>query len=201
VSAATPSGASGAAAETGAAEAVAPVATPRRSSGFLFLLGALLVLAIGVVVILVVFPTEHVSSRTATLDATPATVYSLLSNVEQYAAWRTGIERVEVLEDDGAGLRFREYREGGAITYRVEIAELNSQLRIQIDDDAVPFEGSWTFDLTETNVGTDLTILEAGHAYGEVFRLASMIGFAIPGTKEEFLDDLRSALRRAPERP
>jgi len=181
--------------------AVAQKSSTRRPSGLLFLLGALLVGAIGVVVILVVFPTQNVSSRTAMFDLPPASVYTLLSGVEQYPAWRTGVEQVELLTDDGSGLRFREYRESGAITYRVELDELNAQFRLDVDDEAVPFEGSRTFALVESPTGTELTILEEGHAFSEIFQLFSVAGFATPGTKEQLLTDLRAALRTAREIP
>jgi uncharacterized protein YndB with AHSA1/START domain len=178
-----------------------PTSSERRPSGVWFLLGALLVGSVGVVIILVVFPTQNASSRSATLDAPPATVYALLSDVQQYPSWQTGVERVELLGDDGSGPRFREYREAGAITYRIETAELNTQFRLHIEDDAVPFGGSRTFDLVEGPTGTELTILEAGHAFSEVFQLLSVAGFATPGMKEQLLTDLRSALRSPREQP
>jgi hypothetical protein len=174
----------------------------RRSSGtLLFLVGALLVLGIGAVVILVIFPTANVSSRSATLDATPAAVYALLADVERYPAWRTGSERVEILEDDGAGLRFREYRESGAITYRVEVAQPPTQFRVRVEDADVPFEGTWTFALADGPLGAELTILEAGHAFSEVYQLASYVGLATPGTKEQLIADLRGAVRAGRQEP
>ena len=141
-------------------------------------------------------PQNHVASRTATLAAPPERVFAAISNVNEYMSWRSSLNGVETLPDDGKGLRFIEKSGDGEILFRVEVLEPNTRMVTRIADPNLPFGGSWTFDLKPNGSGTDLTITEAGEVYNVFFRTMQKLFFSPTKTIETYQDDLAKRLAR-----
>jgi uncharacterized protein YndB with AHSA1/START domain len=139
-------------------------------------------------------PQDHHASRTAVLGAAPERVFEVLVDVARYPEWRTGVTKVELLADEGHGVRFREHGSNGPIVFRVEHADVPRLLRVRIDDPGQPFGGTWTHELAPDDTGTRLTITEDGEVYNPLFRFMSRFVFSQTATMEQFIKDLEQAL-------
>ena len=159
-----------------------------------------------VVVILVVgwsLPVEHVASRSEMTRASPAEVFALVSQVEEYPRWRNGVSRVEVLASDDAGrpLRFREHGVDGAILYEVMEREPDRRMVVRIADTTLPFGGRWAHEITPNADGATLSITEEGAVYNPAFRFMSRFVFGHASTIDRYLRDVSARLNasRVPE--
>jgi hypothetical protein len=157
------------------------------------LVAALVGLALLATVTGFLIPVGHEASVSARFSARPAVLFGILTDVEAYPEWRSDIDRVEVLSEPGAPLRFREVGRQGPITFQVEDSAEPIRLRVRIDDDTLPFGGSWTYVLRPFEGGTSVTITERGEIYNPLFRLLAAVAFSKTATMERFLNDLRSA--------
>lgn len=139
-------------------------------------------------------PEGHRASRTVTLAASPDAVYAVISEVGRYADWRSDVTLVELLPDEGRGLRFREHGGNGPIIFRVEQADPPRAFRVRIDDPDQPFGGTWTYALVPEGTGTSLTITEDGEVYNPIFRFLSHFVFSQTATMEAYLAALQRRL-------
>lgn len=141
-------------------------------------------------------PVGHVASRTATFNRSPADVYAAVSDVAQYATWRSDVTRVEILDRRDGRVRFREHSTTGPII--MEIAEATPPRRMvtRIADPDQPFGGTWTFEITQTATGAALTITERGEVYNPIFRFVARFVFGHTATMQKYLGALQVKLRR-----
>jgi uncharacterized protein YndB with AHSA1/START domain len=140
-------------------------------------------------------PQAHVAARTVTFGSPIEQVYSAITNVENYPAWRTDVSRVDVLSHEP--LRWREHAGGDAITF--EVAESNPPrlLRVRIADPDLPFGGTWSYELQPEGSGTRLTITERGEVYNPIFRFMSRFVFGHTVTIDRYLEGLETHLAAA----
>lgn len=136
-------------------------------------------------------PQGHQVSRTATIAASPAQVFTIISDVAKYAEWRGDVTQVEMLPDDGKGLRFREHGPSGPVVFRVELADAPRTMLVRIDDPGQPFGGTWTYSLKPEGAGTSLTITEDGEVYNPIFRFMFNFVFSKTKTLETYLAALQ----------
>ena len=157
-------------------------------------------LAVGVVALVAgigwLLPKAHTASRTAQYAAAPEAVFAAISDVGQYASWRSDVTSVELLPSDD-GTVFRETGSSGQTTYRIETLVPPARMVSRIADPSLPFGGSWTFDVVATaGGGSALTITEDGEVYNPIFRFISHF-FMSPTTGIElFQTDLARHLAR-----
>jgi uncharacterized protein YndB with AHSA1/START domain len=152
--------------------------------------------AIGLLVIVIVLvgymlPKGHHASRTITLNAPPSDVFGAVTNFARYPEWRSDVQRIEILPDDGHGPGFREIGDNGAIAYRVEAREPYTRLVVRIADPKLAFGGSWAYDLKPNGTGTDLTITEDGEVYNPIFRFMSRFVFSQTATIDKYETNLK----------
>ena len=147
--------------------------------------------AVGAVVGLTL-PETHEQARSARFVAPPSKVYSVITDVERYPEWRSDVSKVEILPDDGEGLRFTEYssEREDAIRYRVEEADPPNRLKIRVDDESLPFGGSWTYLLQPFEGGTSVTITENGRISNPLFRVVARVLFSPTDSMDRYLHDL-----------
>ena len=143
-------------------------------------------------------PVRHRTSRQAAYPATPEAVYAIITTVEEFPAWRSGLETVEIVES-GSGMRtYREKSGDGTILYSVDEAVPPSRLVTRIADRTLPFGGSWTYELTPTATGTSLRITEDGEVYNPIFRFMSRFVFTHHATIDTYLTDLGTRFGAVP---
>lgn len=155
----------------------------------LLLLGLLAVVAAGVTVIGLLLPRDHVASTKALISAPPESVWQALVDVADYPRWRPDVRSVEVLSTDGA-LRWREHTRQGTITFARSEERRPDRLVTRIADEALPFGGTWTYDLVPVGEETRLTITERGYVTNPLFRFMSRFVFGHHRTQEDFLHAL-----------
>ena len=155
--------------------------------------GALAILVAVVVAIGYALPVAHVASREAALPAAPGQVFAALQDVDRYASWRSDVKSVEVLAR-APQLRWKETGSNGEITFEIEEQDVPRRLVTRIADRSLPFGGSWTYVLTPSGTGTQLTITEHGEVYNPLFRFMSRFVFGHTATIETYLRDLQRHL-------
>jgi len=138
-------------------------------------------------------PKGHRASRTVVYPAAPDRVYSAISDFARFPEWRSGVKSVEILGDDGRGVRFREQGRHDSVHYRVE-QQQDSKLVTRIDDPSLPFGGTWTLEVKAVPEGTALTITEDGEIYNPLFRVLSKVVFSPYATIDTYQADLRKRL-------
>ncbi|HEY7474526.1 MAG TPA: SRPBCC family protein [Vicinamibacterales bacterium] len=139
-------------------------------------------------------PKGHRASRTTVYRAPPSRVFAIITDFARFPEWRSGVTTVELLGDDGRGLRFRENGTHGAVTYRVERREPDSTLVTRIDDPSLPYGGKWTLEVKPAPDGASLTITEDGEIYNPIFRVLSKVIFSPYATIDTYQADLRQRL-------
>jgi len=159
-----------------------------------WLLFALLVVVSTVIIVLVVgwmLPVSHVASRSASLNATPETVWRTITDVDAFPTWRSGVRKVERLPDRNGHQVWVEDGTTGRITLAVERSEAPHTLVTRIADADLPFGGTWTYRITPTANGCTLTITENGEIYNPVFRAMARFVFGYESTMATYLDGLK----------
>jgi uncharacterized protein YndB with AHSA1/START domain len=159
-----------------------------------WLLFALLVVVSTVIIVLVVgwmLPVSHVASRSASLNATPETVWRTITDVDAFPTWRSGVRKVERLPDRNGHQVWAEDGTTGRITLAVERSEPPHTLVTRIADPDLPFGGTWTYRITPTANGCTLTITENGEIYNPVFRAMARFVFGYESTMAAYLDGLK----------
>lgn len=157
--------------------------------------------ALGIVAFVVILavvgmflPRGHRASRTVLYQAPPARVFATITDFARFPEWRSGVKTVELLGDDGRGLRFREDGANGVVTYRVERRVPDSTLVTRIDDPSLPYGGAWTLEVKPAPDGASLTITEDGEIYNPIFRVMSKVIFSPYTTIDTYQADLRKRL-------
>jgi uncharacterized protein YndB with AHSA1/START domain len=158
----------------------------------LFAIGVLVALVLCVVLIGYALPKHHHVTVQRPYVAKPEAMFALISDVQGYPSWRTGLTAVEVLPDVGGHLHWRETtKNNGPISYVMEETVPNRKLVARIADTNLPFGGSWTYELTPMgSEGVGLAITEDGDVYNPIFRFVSRFVMGHTSTIERYLDDV-----------
>ena len=151
-------------------------------------------IAVGVVALVAgigwMLPKAHTAARTAQYAAAPEAVFAAVSDVGQYASWRSDVTSVDLLPS-GDGKVFRETGPDGQVTYRIETLEPPTRMVSRIADPSLPFGGSWTFEVAAAaGGGSSLTITEDGEVYNPIFRFISRFFMSPTAAIEAFENDL-----------
>jgi uncharacterized protein YndB with AHSA1/START domain len=154
---------------------------------------ALLLLLIGsVYVIGALLPQDHVAARTVTLNRPALDVWTVLTDVESFPAWRSSVSSVEILSRQP--FRWREVGSDGTLTFEIAESQPPRRLVSEIVDKDLPFGGRWVYELEATDAGTALTITEQGEVYNPIFRFVSRFVFGHTATMDAYIEDLRKRL-------
>jgi uncharacterized protein YndB with AHSA1/START domain len=155
------------------------------------------VVAIFVVIVLLVgwlLPVRHRASRQATFHATPESVWEMITNVEAFPSWRSDVKTVQRLPDREGRRVWVEAGSNGRLTFAVERAEAPRLLITRIADPALPFGGTWTYEIVPAATGSTLTITEDGEIYNPLFRVMSRFVFGYDSTMTAYLADVSKRL-------
>lgn len=154
-------------------------------------------LIIAVVVIGALLPKGHTASREATFPVPAERLWAVLTNVNDFPAWRRDVTEVEIMPPvDGAIASHREVGSNGTIRYAIIRSVPNRELVTEIADKTLPFGGGWTFVLTPAGAGsTNLRITENGEIYNPLFRFVSRFILGYHQSLERYLADLGKRVR------
>lgn len=161
------------------------------------LLGLALVLVlVGLLIVAIgaVLPKEHQARRNGRFRRPPRAVWDVIHNVDNYAEWRSDIEKVERLPDSGGQTRWKEYSRGQVITFQRVESKPTSRMVTMIADKTLPFAGRWIFVLEATPEGCNLSIVEDGEIKNPLFRFMSRFIFGYSGTIDAYFESLAKKL-------
>jgi len=149
---------------------------------------AVVLIAAAVVLIGAALPKGHVVSCKMVLKASPSDVFALIAGPSD---WR-GV-KYELLTENP--LQWRESDSSGAITYERVETVAPAKIVNRIADPALPFGGSWTYEIAPSGTGTELTITEHGEVYNPLFRFVSRFIMGHTATIEKYQRDLAGRLK------
>ena len=149
--------------------------------------GILVVAVLVVVAIGYALPKSHVAAVSARYAAPPDSLWATLTDVAAFPRWRNDLARVELLPDENGQRGWREHGKNDVITYRVVTSDPPRRLVTRIDDETLPFGGTWTYELAPADGGTRLTITERGEVYNPIFRFVSRFVLGYAGTMTRVL--------------
>jgi uncharacterized protein YndB with AHSA1/START domain len=155
----------------------------------LIALGAIIALVLIVAIVGWSLPVGHKASIARTYRATPAALFSLITDVTAFPSWRTGVTRVQALPDESGRKRWIETtKDGSSITYVAEQMVPDRLLVSRIADRNLPFGGAWTYELTPVGEGTtSLRVTEDGEVYNPIFRFVSRFVMGHDATMRQYL--------------
>lgn len=139
-------------------------------------------------------PARHRARMQTHVNATPSTVYALISNVAGAPDWRKDVTSVELLDAVDAAPAFRENGKHSAVTYRIEAAEAPHRFVTRIADTDLGYGGSWTWDIRPEGSGSLVTITEDGEVSSPLFRLLSRYVFGHYTSIDSYLQALAGHL-------
>jgi uncharacterized protein YndB with AHSA1/START domain len=149
---------------------------------------------IGALVVIVGYslPKGHSATVTARVALPPEAVYTLLTDVDRYPEWRSGVKALTRQPDRDAKPAWIEEVGGMKIPLYFERMERPSLLVARIADPDLPFGGTWTYRIAPAAGGTEVTITEDGEVYNPFFRFMSRFVFGYEATLKDFAKSLEA---------
>jgi len=117
-------------------------------------------------------PAEDVVSQTVVVPATSDRVFALISHVQDYPHWRTGVTSVDVLPEEAGQFHWVEETSMGKVPQFLTANEPVSKRVVTIDDANLPWGGTWTYQVVPQGYTTKLTITERGYVKNVYLRFA-----------------------------
>jgi uncharacterized protein YndB with AHSA1/START domain len=139
-------------------------------------------------------PQSHRASRAKVFAVDPDVVWSIITDVEAFPAWREGVKRVERLPDRNGCPMWIEEGQSGKITFAVDRMERPHLLVSRIADRDLAFGGTWTYEITREENGSRLVITENGEVYNPLFRFMARFIFGYDATARAYLTSLDKRL-------
>ena len=135
-------------------------------------------------------PQSHRVTRERVLQTTPDLLWTTLVDVEAYPAWRTDVAGIRRLPDREGRPAWVEQGRSGTMAFTFERMEAPRLLVSRITDPALPFGGTWTFQIAPAAEGVRLTVTEDGEVYNPLFRFMARFIFGYDGTINAYLSAL-----------
>lgn len=157
-------------------------------------IGVLLAALLGFVTVAIVvgsrLPRGHVATVRARYEQESETIWAAITRLTDAPNWRSGLRRVERLADRDGHPVWVEVSRNGKMRLAFEHADAPRRLVTRIDDDALPFGGTWTYVLEPDGTFTTLTITEDGTIRPAFFRFMARYVFGHDTTMKRYLRDL-----------
>jgi Polyketide cyclase / dehydrase and lipid transport len=158
----------------------------------IYIVAALALVVAVVAIVGAMLPKGHTASRTARVALPPEALYTLLSDVSQYPAWRKDVKSLERLPDRDGRPAWVEDVNGMKIPLYFERMERPTLLVARIADPGLAFGGTWTYRIAPAAGGSDLTITEDGEVYNVIFRFMARFVFGYHATMDAFINNLQA---------
>jgi hypothetical protein len=139
-------------------------------------------------------PKAHSASRSILLHQSPGDVYAVVRDFPNAPTWRTDLKRVEVEQQPGGLVHFREEGKHGAVNFELAEDVPAKRMVTRILDTHLGYSGKWTYVFTAENGGTRMTITEDGEVSNVLFRFMSRYVFGQTATMESYLSSLAKRL-------
>lgn len=164
----------------------------RRTKWLLGIPGVLIAAVLLAMAVGLFLPETHTATVSVQITAPPDSVWAAITSIDDFPAWRPGIERVERLPGRAGRPVWRETGTYGTITFEEVAADPPYRLVTRIADEDQPFGGTWTWTLEPEGGGTRVTITEEGEIYNPFFRFMARFVFGYERTMREYLEGLQA---------
>ncbi len=145
-------------------------------------------------------PRAHVAARRVRLRRPPGEVWSRIRDHAAEPGWRSKLNRVERLPDEGGRERWKEVQGRSALTFETLAADAPRRLVRRIADETLPFGGSWTIELTADGAGGAIVaVTEHGEVKHPLFRVISRFVIGHTRTIDGYLRDLAGSFEEGAE--
>ena len=163
----------------------------------IILLGVVAVVVALVIIVCIigaVLPKGHVASRSIVVHRSPEQVYAVIHDFASAPKWRKDVDSVEVTQESGGRIHFREKGRHDAVNFEVVEDVPARRMVTRILDTNLGYSGSWTYDLAAEGPNTRLTITENGEVSNVIFRFVSRFVFGHTMTIDTYLRSLATHL-------
>ena len=150
----------------------------------LVILGLLL---LAIVITGSILPEKHMATVSRDFESSREEVWAVLSDFSKWPEWRSDLAEIRMEHNT-----FTEVSKNNeSVEYRIEELNTPERLVTRIITPDLPYGGTWTYELAETQTGCRITITENGEVYNALFRFMSKYMFGHTATMEKYLDDLK----------
>jgi uncharacterized protein YndB with AHSA1/START domain len=156
----------------------------------LWIVVVLLVLVGGACLYAFSLPENTTHTRSITLKQSPDAVFALLTDMPNMPKWNRNMEKIEMLSPiDGKEATRQSFKGNMQMVIITSESRPPSHLVRTLGDEAGPFSGSWTYEITPANGGSQVSITEKSRMSNPFFRLMSKI-FGETKYLDEHLEDM-----------
>ncbi|MFQ5750872.1 MAG: SRPBCC family protein [bacterium] len=135
-------------------------------------------------------PKNHIASRSAKYKKSADDIWFTITDFAAAPSWRTDLKGIEKLSERDGHEVWVEISKHGRMPFQVTEFEPPNRLVTEIIADKLPFGGSWTFEISELDSGSLLTITENGEIYNPIFRFMARFIFGYHRTIKNYLKAL-----------
>ena len=110
-------------------------------------------------------PEAHTASGSEVIKADIDDVFAMQADVQKHPEWHDLVAEIKDYkeEEDGTASWHEVWKDGNEFGMKRTAYIEGKLIRVQIEDKAEVFNGSWTFDFEEVEGGTKVTITENGN--------------------------------------
>jgi hypothetical protein len=156
------------------------------------ILGILVCLVLIIVIIGYLLPVKHISSVQVSISASPAEIWTRLTDLKDYPAWRSDVKSVSVR----SAVEWVEVNDrGDSLPLKIITRDIGQRLVTQIEGRNLPFGGGWEFRLKNNGDSTTVTITENGEVYNPLFRFVSKFIMGHDATLKKYAGFLEKSFR------
>lgn len=110
-------------------------------------------------------PDGHTASGSEVIKADLEDVFAMQADVQKHPEWHDLVAEIRDYKEgeDGTASWTETWKDGSEFGMKRTAYVQNKKIRVEIEDKAEVFNGSWTFDFEEVEGGTRVTITENGN--------------------------------------
>ena len=142
-------------------------------------------------------PKDHVVTRSQRYRQRPEAIWAAITDIDAMPKWREGLKSVKRLPDTNGLPSWVESTSAGDIALETTESKSPRRMVTRIADPKLPFGGTWTYEIVETDYGAILRITENGYVTNPLFRFLSRFMFGHSATIETYLKSLARKLGEA----
>jgi hypothetical protein len=149
-------------------------------------------------------PVNHKTSVTGTVEASPARVFAIITDVADGAAWRKQVKAVKVLPPDQGRDRWIEDLGHGqtmsflALQSNPPDASEHALRVVQLADPKAQYGGTWTYEIVPgpSPDQTILQITEEGFIHPPIYRFMMHNILGMTANLDQYMHDIQAAAKR-----
>jgi hypothetical protein len=146
-------------------------------------------------------PVDHTASVSDVVEASPAKVFALISNVGDAPSWRHSLHSVQVLsQENGRDHWIEDLGHGETMNFiavRSEPVNSSGEARrdVRLNEPGASYGGTWTYELSpgSSPSQTKLRITESGFIHPPMYRFMMRHIFGMTRNLNQYMSDIKSA--------